>query len=151
MERKVNGNHRVSVRVRYSEVDRMGLLYHVTYLEYFELARSAWVRNFYRPYIEIEDEGFALVVIEAKLGYHKSAYYDDELEVEIKPSDWGRSRLAFEYAIFRKGEATPLCTGRTSHCFIGKNGRVSRIPDDLKKKLDEIKCEHDSVVDNEIK
>ena len=126
------------MRVRYSEADRMGLLYHVTYLEYFELARSDWVRSFYRPYIEIEDEGYALVVIEASLHYHSPAYYDDELIVEIKPCEWGHSRLAFEYAIFRKGKAPPLCTGRTSHCFIDRDGNVTSMPVELKKKLDEM-------------
>ncbi len=113
----------------------MGLLYHVVYLEYFELARSDWMRSFYRPYLEIEDEGYALVVIKASLKYHSPAYYDDELVVEIRPCDWGQSRLAFEYTVFRKGESSPLCTGRTSHCFIDNKGSVTRMPDDFRKRL----------------
>lgn len=139
MDRSLAGNNSTSVRVRYSEVDRMGLLYHVVYLEYFELARAEWVRHFYKPYLEIENDGYALVVIEASLNYHGPAYYDDELVVETQPCDWGNSRLAFEYAIYRKGESSPLCTGRTSHCFIDKKGNVTRMPDDLRKKLEAFK------------
>ena len=124
MDRKLAQHHRITVKVRYSEVDRMGLLYHVNYLEYFELARSDWVRKYYRPYREIEDEGYALVVIEAKLKYHKPAYYDDNLEVEVMPCDWGHSRLAFKYAIYRQGESEPLCTGKTCPMVLKGNWKL---------------------------
>ena len=132
----MKGGHSTSVRVRYSEVDRMGLLYHVTYLEYFELARSSWVRDIWKPYKEIEDEGYCLVVIEARLSYHRSAYYDDELVVEIQPSDWGHNRITFEYTIYRRDDPDPLCTGSTVHCFIGKQGKLTRMPEELKRKLE---------------
>ncbi|MCF7811538.1 acyl-CoA thioesterase [bacterium] len=138
MDRRITGNHRTAVKVRYSEVDRMGLLYHVNYLEYFELARSDWVREYYRPYLEIEDEGYALVVIEVNINYIKPAFYDDNLEVEVFPCDWGHSRLAFRYAIFRKGEPEPLCTGKTSHCFTDGKGKVKRMPKGLKQRLDNL-------------
>ncbi|MDP8238502.1 MAG: thioesterase family protein [Candidatus Hatepunaea meridiana] len=135
MDRELNGKQITTVRVRYSEVDRMGFLYHVNYLEYFELARSDWVRNFWRPYKEIEDEGYSLVVIEVSLKYHRSAFYDDVLKIKTRPTDWGHSRITFEYAIYRKGETDPLCTGRTSHCFVGKDGKVTRMPEGLKETL----------------
>ena len=99
MERRVNGTASISVRVRYSEVDRMGLLYHVNYLEYFELARSDWMRRFWHPYKEIEDEGYSLVVLEAYIKFIHSAYYDDILKIEATISDWGHSRIKFDYTI----------------------------------------------------
>ena len=136
MERGLSGNKKTGVKVRYSEVDRMGLVYHVNYLEYFELARSDWVRDFWRPYKEIEDEGYYLVVVEALLNYHKSALYDDNLTIEIVPSDWGHSRITFAYSIYRGDEPKPLCTGRTVHCFINKLGKVIRMPTDLYGKLE---------------
>jgi len=124
------------IRVRYSEVDRMGLLYHVNHLEYFEVARSEWIRQFWRSYRDIEDEGFALVVIEATINYRRPAYYDDELLVEISELDWGRSRITFNYLIHRVGESEPVCSGRTQHCFVDRSGKVVKIPDPLRIKLD---------------
>jgi len=136
MERRINGTASISVRVRYSEVDRMGLLYHVNYLEYFELARSDWMRRFWRPYKEIEDEGYSLVVLEAYIKFIHSAYYDDILKIEATISSWGHSRIKFDYTIYREGE--PLCTGSTSHCFIDRSGKATRMPDELKEKLETI-------------
>ena len=137
----MNGNSSTYICVRYSEVDRMGLVYHVNYLEYFELARSDWVRDFWRPYKDIEDEGYALVVIEANITYFRSALYDDRLKIEVSPTDWGKSRIKFEYAIYRDKETEPLCIGSTSHCFIGRNGKVTRIPEQLKTKLDKLRSD----------
>ena len=142
MERGLEGSQTTTVRIRYSEVDRMGLLYHVNYLEYFELARSDWVRNYWKPYKEIEDSGYTLVVIEARLNYHKPAYYDDLLNIIIRPTDWGSSRITFEYTINRDDEDEPLCRGSTSHCFIDRDGKVARIPEELKEKLDSIDSLH---------
>jgi acyl-CoA thioester hydrolase len=141
MDRELKRSHATSVQVRYSEVDRMGLLYHVNYLEYFELARSDWVREFWRPYKEIEDAGYALVVTEAHLKYHRSALYDDMLRVEVVPVQWGNSRIKFEYAIYREGETEPLCTGSTSHCFIDRNGKATRMPPDLRARLEALSAQ----------
>ena len=123
------------VQVRYGEVDRMGLLYHVNYYEYFEWARSDWIRNFWRPYKEIEDEGYALVVIEGYIHYHRPAYYDDWLEIEMDVIEWGRSRISFSYDIRREGESGSLCTGSTSHCFINRDGKPIRLPDEFRELL----------------
>jgi len=141
MDRKLNRTSATQVHVRYSEVDRMGLLYHVIYLEYFELARSDWVRDFWRPYKEIEDTGHALVVIEAHLKYCRPAFYDDLVKVEVAPVEWGNSRIKFEYTIYREGETEPLCTGSTSHCFIDRNGKATRMPQELKARLETLRTQ----------
>lgn len=133
----LTGWHRTTIRVRYSEVDRMGLLYHVNHLEYFEVARSDWVRKFWRTYREIEDEGYCLVVLEAIIRYIQPAYYDEELVVKVKPTGWGRSRVTFAYEINRRGQREPICTGETRHCFLDRKGRVVKMPDELRKRLDE--------------
>ncbi len=124
------------IRVRYSETDRMGFVYHVNYLEYFELARSDWVRTCYRPYIELEDAGFRLVVIKAEINFISPAFYDDVLELFAIPVEWRRSHLRFKYLIFRRGDKKALCVGSSSHCFIDETGKPMRIPEDFRAVLD---------------
>lgn len=121
--------------MRYSQVDRMGFLFHVHYYEFFEWARSEWIRDFWKPYKDIEDDGYALVVIEAGLKYLKPAYYDDTLEVEVEVADYGNSRAVFNYTVRRIGETEPLCTGMTAHCFINKSGKPTRMPSELQARL----------------
>ncbi len=129
------------IRVRYSDVDRTGFLYHVNYLEYFEVARSDWIRRFWRPYKEIEDAGYALVVIEARLKYLKPARYDDELEVHADLAGWGRSRIEFNYRIQLRGGDVLICTGQTTHCFIDRSGTPTGMPGELRALLDSHRTE----------
>ncbi len=37
-------SHETTIRVRYAETDRMGLLHHANYFVYFELARTEMLR-----------------------------------------------------------------------------------------------------------
>jgi acyl-CoA thioester hydrolase len=123
------------IRVRYSDVDRMGLLYHVNYLEYFEIGRSDWIRWFWKPYKEIEDAGFALVVIEASIKFISPGRYDDEIDLVVSATDWGHSRLIFDYKMTDATDGHLLCEGRTAHCFIDKNAKPIKMPDALRELL----------------
>lgn len=38
-------DHQIQVRVRYSETDQMGVVYHGNYIPYFEMGRVEWLRN----------------------------------------------------------------------------------------------------------
>ena len=55
----------ITVRVRYAETDRMGLLHHANYLVYFEQARTELLRDTGRSYRDLEDAGFYLVLAKA--------------------------------------------------------------------------------------
>ena len=51
-----------TIRVRYAETDRMGLLHHANYLVYFEQARTELLRSFGLSYRDLEDKGYLLVM-----------------------------------------------------------------------------------------
>ena len=38
-------DHQIQVRVRYSETDQMGVVYHGNYIPFFEMGRVEWLRN----------------------------------------------------------------------------------------------------------
>ncbi|MFC2149956.1 acyl-CoA thioesterase [Calditrichota bacterium] len=122
-------------RVKYSHCDQMGLVYHVNHLEYFEWARSDWLRQNLRSYAEIEAEGYYLVMTEANLKYLKPAHYEDILEVSVKPIYWGNSRIDFDYSIMRIDDNANICIGVTRHCFTNKGGKPISMPSDLKQLL----------------
>ncbi len=123
------------IRVRYSDVDRMGFLYHVNYLEYFEVGRSDWIRWLWRPYLQIEDAGYALVMVEAFIKFIAPGRYDDEINLIVRATEWGRSKMVFEYTMTRRNDSTLLCEGRTAHCFIDAAGKPTKMPDGLREQL----------------
>ena len=50
-------SHETTVRVRYAETDRMGLLHHANYFVYFEMGRTEMLRSRVLSYREVEDSG----------------------------------------------------------------------------------------------
>ena len=113
------------LRVRYSETDQMGIVYHANYLVWFEVGRSELFRELDLPYTQFEEQGLGLAVIEASCRYRKPSRYDDELKI-ITSIDHMTSRSArFSYQVYR-GE-TLLAEGKTVHVFINKEGHLADV------------------------
>jgi acyl-CoA thioester hydrolase len=70
-----------TVRVRYAETDKMGVVYYANYLVWFEVGRADLLRSLGWTYREMETDGISLPVIEAHCEYLRPARYDDEIEV----------------------------------------------------------------------
>ncbi|MSP85261.1 MAG: acyl-CoA thioesterase [Flavobacteriaceae bacterium] len=73
--------HQIQVRVRYSETDQMGVVYHGNYIPYFEMGRVEWLRNKGVSYKKMEENGVALPIVSMNINYKKSARYDELLTV----------------------------------------------------------------------
>ena len=73
--------HQIQVRVRYSETDQMGVVYHGNYMPYFEIGRVEWLRNKGISYKIMEKSGVALPIVSMTINYKKPARYDELLTV----------------------------------------------------------------------
>ncbi len=126
------------LRVIYGDTDQMGVVYYANYFRYFEFARSEYFRSRGGSYREVEREGLMLPVVEATASYKAPARYDDVLLVRPRVSEFKRVSLTFSYEIFREGGSdTPLCTGRTVHACVNREGRPTRLPEAIVRLLQE--------------
>jgi acyl-CoA thioester hydrolase len=123
------------LRVIYGDTDQMGVVYYANYLRYFEFARSEFFRARGGSYRELEREGRLLPVIEATCQYKAPARYDDVLLVRTTVPEFKRATLTFHYEVRREGEEQLLCTGRTVHACIDREGKPVRLPETLKAVL----------------
>jgi acyl-CoA thioester hydrolase len=122
-----------TVRVRYAETDKMGIVYYANYLVWFEIARTDWLRETGWTYREIETEGFGLPVIEAHCEYKAGARYDDEVEIRTSARLVSPVRLAFDYAASRLADGATVATGYTVHVAVDPSGRPVRLPPRVKE------------------
>lgn len=122
-----------AVRVRYAETDKMGVVYYANYFVWFEVARADLLRSLGWTYREMEEEGFALPVIEAHCEYKQPARYDDELDVKANGSMLSMVRMQFEYEVIRKADGTIAAVGRTVHAALDRGGRPCRLPERIRK------------------
>lgn len=113
------------LRVRYSETDQMGIVYHSHYLVWFEIGRTEWCRAAGVPYAGMERSGLFIPVTRAECTYRGRSRYDDALSVRTRMSELASRGCAFAYEI-RGPEGTLLADGSTRHVFTDAAGRVRR-------------------------
>jgi len=121
-----------TVRVRYAETDKMGVVYYANYLIWFEVGRTDWLRETGWTYRVMEEEGIQLPVIEAHCEYRQGARYDDAVEIRTRGRTLSPVRIQFDYDVIRSADAAVLATGHTVHATIDRNGRPVRMPDRVK-------------------
>ena len=83
----------ITIRVRYAETDRMGLLHHANYLVYFEQARTELLREAGISYRDLEDQGYLLVLTKFEVRYRRPARYDEPIPKQITSSFWAAGRV----------------------------------------------------------
>jgi len=126
----------VKHRVRYSDTDRMNMVYHGSYIPMLEAARVDTLREIGWVYSEMENKGILLPVIDLHLKYKKPARYDQILSIESHVLTPPTSRLIFGFKI--KHEQDLLVEAQVTLAFVDAvTGLPQRAPyglcEDLEK------------------
>src|ERR1700680_4515708 len=111
----------ITIRVRYAETDRMGLLHHANYLVYFEQARTELLRSQGLTYKDFEDQGFLLVLTKVEVRYKRPARYDDLLTIRTTVARNTMVRIDHCYEVFRDGEL--LAEAESTLACVDRSGR----------------------------
>ena len=120
--------HTTTLRVRYADTDKMGIVYYAKYLEYFEVARTEMLRSLGLPYREIEEKGYELPVSEASIKYYKGAGYDDELLITSSLTPQHSPRVEIHYEV-KKSNGELIAEGDTTLVFVdAKSRKPTRAP-----------------------
>ena len=119
-----------TIRVRYAETDRMGLLHHANYLVYFEQARTELLRSMGLTYRNIEDQGFLLVLTKVEVRYKRPAHYDDLLTIRTFVVRTTAVRIDHRYEVLRDGVL--VAEGATTLACVDRDGRPQALPDALR-------------------
>ncbi len=127
MKHKLPFEHQSTLRVRYAETDRMGIVWHGNYVQYFEAARTEALRACGASYRAMEEQGVMMPVVEIGVSYHRPAYYDDLLTVNVRLEKPPGARMRFEYVLYNEAGKT-LAEGFTVLAFIDAQTRRPRRP-----------------------
>ena len=121
--------HTIQIRVRYPEVDAMGLLHHSRFLQYFEKGRIELLRTIGISYADLERQGIFFAVIKVEVRYKAPARYDEELTLTTRVTRQTHVRIDHAYEL-RRGE-TLLAEATTTIACIDRQGELRQIPEFL--------------------
>src|SRR5699024_4748807 len=106
--------HQTNYRVPYKDTDRMGVVHHGNYINWFEIARTECMRHYGIAYSDVEKRGFLLPDLKVECDYKKSATFDDPVAIYTSIVEYSPIKLSFAYVARKISEADSNIT----HCLI---------------------------------
>ena len=113
-------SHKINIRVRYSETDKMGFVYYGIYAQYYEVGRVELLRSLGISYKSLEDSGYELQVVIFKINYKRPAFYDDEIIIKTSISETPSSKITFDYECFNI-DGSLLNNGQVVLVFVNRD------------------------------
>ena len=110
--------NRTTLRVRFSEVDSMEVVWHGEYVRYMEDGREAFGRQYGIGYTDIRDAGYVVPIVELDVQYKQFLKYGESAIVETRYIRTDAAKILFEYVIFRESDETVVATGSSIQVFV---------------------------------
>jgi len=124
-------------KVRYKDIDQMGVMYYSRYYEYYEAARTDLMRELGLTYKELESQGIMMPVVHSESDYMAGPGFDDHLVCQTEIREIHKNRMEIYYTVTNENDSSTIINrGRTVHAFVRSNGKPTRIPVSLKNILE---------------
>lgn len=109
------------IDVRFSEVDSMNVVWHGSYMLYFEDAREAFGQKFGLEYMSFFDHGYYAPLVDIEFHYRKPIKYGMRTRIDIiyRPTD--AAKIVFDYEIHNPKDESIVATGRSVQVFMDLN------------------------------
>ncbi len=117
---------KIRIKVRFSEVDAMRVVWHGEYVRYFEDGREAFgVKYGGLNYNTITDEGYYIPIVKLELNYLMPLKCGDTAIVETRFINTNSAKIIFEYIIYRESDMAIAATGKSLQVFTHvENGEI---------------------------
>ena len=123
------------IKVYYEDTDAGGVVYYANYLKFLERARSEAIYSLgYTNSSILERFGVLLIVKSCNIEYKKPARFEDTLEIISEIKSFTKTSFLMKQNILRNNEI--ISDAEIHLVSVDKNGKPSKIPGDLKKKLE---------------
>ncbi|AFL80428.1 acyl-CoA thioester hydrolase, YbgC/YbaW family [Aequorivita sublithincola DSM 14238] len=123
-----NHNNEISftseIRVRFTETDPLGIVWHGNYIQYFEDGREAFGREHGISYLEQKANGYTSPIVSSSCEHKLPLRYGDVATIKTTFIDSPAAKMIFRYRIFDpKGRL--VCIGETIQVFLNEKGELS--------------------------
>ncbi|NJK85769.1 MAG: acyl-CoA thioesterase [Bacteroidales bacterium] len=111
--------HQTNTRVRFSEVDSMGVVWHGNYIRYFEDGREAFGDHYGISYLDFYRQGILIPVVKVECDYKFILEYGDSITIETKFVNSEAAKILYEYRIFKNNKV--VATGKSTQVFMNES------------------------------
>lgn len=115
-------NTTLTIRVRFSEIDALRMVWHGNYVTYLEDARERWGEQYGLSYMDLYSNGFVAPLYDLRLHYRGIAAMGDELDVKITYCYAMGAKMVFHYEIFNHRTSQLILTAESIQLFTDLRG-----------------------------
>ncbi|MEV3926165.1 acyl-CoA thioesterase [Actinomadura coerulea] len=112
------------LRVRYSECDQQGVVFNGHYLFFYDVALTEMWRALFGDWARMVEQGYDLVVAEARIRFREGARFDEVLEVSMPVAHLGTTSMIVR-PVFRV-EGRLIADGEVRHVFIDPASKAKK-------------------------
>ncbi|MCU4173565.1 acyl-CoA thioesterase [Carboxylicivirga sp. N1Y90] len=113
-----------NIKVRFSEVDAMQIVWHGNYVKFLEDGREAFGQQYGLGYYDVYDKGYLTPIVKVDIDYKNQVHYGDELEVKTIFKSVDAAKIYFEYEISRKTDQKIVAKAMSIQVFLNKEGEL---------------------------
>jgi acyl-CoA thioester hydrolase len=121
----------VPLKIRFSEVDSMNIVWHGSYVMYFEDAREAFGKKYGIAYLDIFGQGYYAPLVDLSFKYKSPITYDMKPEITITYKPVDAAKIVFDYEITNPENGEVLATGHSVQVFMDLNYQLVWINPDF--------------------
>ncbi len=125
MSKKLTTTKRI--RVRFNEVDSLGIVWHGHFVKYLEDGREDFGAKHGLTYLDFKANNFAIPVVKCDINYKIAVQYGDEVDVETTYHDTTAAKLVFNYRLFNIRTGELLATAKTIQVFTSFTRELSYV------------------------
>lgn len=115
---------RADIRIRFSEVDMMGIVWHGHYVRFFEDGREAFSSKYEFNYLDVVGEGLSTPVVKMDISYKKPLRYTDPVYIETIFRNSEAAKIQYEYRIYKRDTDELVTAGSTMQVFLDSRGEL---------------------------
>ena len=113
----------VSIKIRFSETDAMGVVWHGNYLKLFEDGREEFGKEFGMSYLKVYGEGFFTPIVKSEVEHKAPIYYGEEVQVTATYIPTRAAKIVFQYEVMNLSTGKVCAIGQTIQVFLQKDTR----------------------------
>jgi acyl-CoA thioester hydrolase len=113
-----------SVKVRFNEIDSLGIAWHGHYVKYFEDGREAFGAEHGLGYLDVYENGLVTPIVSLSCNYKKPLSYGDSILIETTFTDSPAAKIHFTYKVYQQSRQELVAEGCTTQVFLDSETRT---------------------------
>lgn len=111
------------LRIRFNEVDSLGIVWHGHYISYFEDGRECFGIQHGMTYLDIHRSGYTTPIVKSTCEHKLPLKYGENACIETSLIDTKAAKIIYRYRILNESNQV-VCLGETIQVFLDASGSL---------------------------